>query len=291
MTVSASQVKELRDKTGAGMMDCKRALADANGDMGEAIKLLRQRGIVSAAKKASRETSEGQVAIYISPDGEVGAMVEVNCETDFVARNSIFQDFAGRVAELVGKSEDLETVEQLLGREFDCSGRTLRDHLAEMVMRIGENIAIRRFVKYTLDSDGFIASYIHFDGRIGVIVEVGCSPGTVKKETFREVVKNIAMQIAASNPISISRDDLPKDIIESEREVYRTQARNEGKPERIIDKIVEGKINRYYKEVCLLEQPFVRDTSKTVGEYIEENAPAVGDDIQIRRFARYTVGG
>lgn len=275
MSITAADVKKLRDATGVGMMDCKKALVEADGDFDAAVELLRKKGQKVAAKRADREASEGVIATRSSGDKSTAILVEVNCETDFVARNDDFQDYADRIAGLVmdGQPDDLDA---LMATDYE-DGRTVQQSLTDMTGKIGEKIDIRRFVVMKTD-DGKVISYIHPGARLGVLVDMA-GDGNLE-DTGRDV----AMQVAALNPVARSRDEVPDDVKEKEKEIAREAALNEGKPENIVDRIAEGKLERYYKDNVLLEQPFVKDSSKTVGQMLEER------NAEVKRFARFALG-
>ena len=271
MAITASMVKDLRTKTGAGMMDCKKALVEAEGDMEKAVDILREKGLSQAAKKASRVAAEGAVVSAISADGKVGTIVEVNCETDFVGSNDDFRALAARIAQQIIAVNPAD-VEALLASEMD--GKAVKDQVTEAVAKIGENISVRRFVRYE-SAEGAVYSYIHGGGKIGVLVEM--------KGADAELGKDVAMQVAAANPSYLDRTQVPQAEIEHEKEVLAVEARNEGKPEKIIEKMVLGRINKYYKEVCLLEQPFVKDPDINVTKMLGGKADVV-------RFVRFERG-
>jgi elongation factor Ts len=275
MSVSAKQVKELRDATGVGMMDCKEALQEADGDFDEAVSLLRKKGQKVADKRAEREADEGLVVTAISDDETVGAIVEVNCETDFVARNDDFQDFAERVAEITldERPDDLDALMDLPYK----NGETVEEELGALTGKIGEKLAIRRFD--LLESEnGRIISYIHPGSKLGVLVDVA-GDGDVE-----EAGRDVAMQVAALDPIAVTRDEVPEDVKEEERDVAREAALNEGKPEHVIDQIVDGKLERFFEDNVLLEQAFVKDSSISVEEMLAEA------DLAVNRFTRYALG-
>lgn len=266
--ITAALVKELREITGAGMMDCKKALVECEGDKDKAIDYLREKGIAKAAKKAGRIASEGVVAA--ASDGSTACIVEVNSETDFVAKNENFQNLVKKIAEhiVATKPADLDA---LNASELD--GKTVADVMTEAVASIGEKLSLRRFEVYTSE-DGKLATYIHMGGKIGVIVELSGGED--------ELGKDVAMQIAAAKPQCISRADVDTDALAHEREVLRKQALEEGKPEKIVEKMVDGRINKYYKEVCLVEQEFVKDSDKTIKDIL--------GGVEVRRFARFEMG-
>ena len=275
MAVSAKDVKRLRDMTGVGMMDCKQALQEADGDFDKAVEILRKKGQKVAAKRADREANEGLITTALSDDETVGAIAEVNCETDFVARNDEFQQFAQRMADLVLRERpaDVEAFKQL---DFE-DGRTVEEALTDMTGKIGEKIDVRRIA--VLESqDGRIVSYLHPGARLGVLVDV--SGNGQLEETGRDV----AMQVAALNPVATHRDEVPQDVQEKEMEIAREAALNEGKPEHIIDRIAQGKLERYFKDHVLVEQPFVKDASMTVREMLKQAGA------EVRTYVRFALG-
>lgn len=275
MSISAKQVKELRDATGVGMMDCKEALKEADGDFDEAVSILRKKGQKVADKRAEKEADEGLVVTALSDDNTTGAIVEVNCETDFVARNDDFQEFADRVAERV-LDETPADLDELKGLSYEDDA-TIEDELVALTGKIGEKLTIRRFDILESD-DGRIISYIHPGSKLGVLVEVA-GEGDVE-----EAGRDVAMQIAALDPISVSREEVPDEIQEEERDVAREAALNEGKPEHVIDQIVDGKLERFFEDNVLLEQAFVKDSSISVQEMLDDA------DLTVKRFARYALG-
>ena len=282
--ISAQLVKELREMTGAKMMDCKKALVETEGDIEKAIEFLREKGLADAAKKSGRVAAEGIVKTYISDNKKKGSVVEFNCETDFVAANDEFIAFADRLAEMVVETE-AENVEALLNEKFDAE-TIVSDALKALIAKLGENMTIRRFTKFAIEN-GLVKSYIHGGGRIGVLVEVACD---TESDVLDEVAKEVCMQIAAANPLFLSEDQVDAASIEKEKEIYRVQALNEGKPENIVEKMVEGRIKKYYKEVCLLDQLWVKDNDKTIAKFVAEKSKEVGSPITITRFVRYERG-
>ncbi|EES50015.1 elongation factor Ts [Clostridium botulinum] len=282
--ISAKSVKELRERTGAGMMDCKKALTETDGDIEKAVEVLREKGLAAAAKKSGRVAAEGLVKTYISEDKKSGAIVELNCETDFVAANEDFIAFADALAK-IATSTSATTVEELVNEKFDAEA-TIQEALTGLIARLGENMTVRRFVKFSVDN-GVVKSYIHGGGRIGVLVEVACD---VESPAVEEVAKELCMQIAAANPLFLSKEEVDQDSIEKEKEIYRVQALNEGKPEKIVEKMVMGRIQKYYKEVCLLEQLWVKDGDKTITKFIDEKAKEAGSAIKVNRFVRFERG-
>ena len=283
--ITASMVKELREKTGAGMMDCKKALTEAQGDMEKAIEILREKGLAAAAKKAGRVAAEGIVKTYISEDKKSAGIVELNCETDFVAANEEFVTFADRLAQMASTTS-ATTVEEFVAEKYDAEN-TVSEALTALIAKLGENMTVRRFNKFTV-ANGVVESYIHGGGRIGVVVELGCDADNTAILT--EVAKDVCMQVAAANPTFLSREDVDQESLEKEKEIYRVQALNEGKPENIVEKMVMGRIQKYYKEVCLLDQAWVKDGDKSISKYLQEKSKEVGSPITINKFVRFERG-
>ncbi len=278
-------IMKLREQTGVGMMDCKKALIATDGNFEEAVKYLREKGMASAAKKASRVAAEGLVRCLVSDDKKTAAIVEVNCETDFVARSDQFVALIEKIAQHVLVS-DAKTVEELLSEQFG-EGKTGSDLVSEAVASIGEKISVRRFTKFALDVEGLIASYVHMGGKIGVLVELKSNGD---KETLQELAFNLAMQVAAAKPEVLNKEDVDAAKLENEKEILTAQSRNEGKPEAVIEKMVLGRINKYYKEVCLLEQEYVRDTALTIKQVVADYEKKVGCPITVAAFVRYEMG-
>ena len=284
--ITAALVKELRERTQAGMMDCKKALMENDGDMDKAIDWLREKGLAQAAKKAGRIAAEGAVVQYITECGKVGAVVEVNCETDFVAKTDNFMNFANSVAKHVALANPAD-IDALNTQKFvDDETKTIEDLISEATVAIGEKISVRRFARY--ETNGLVSSYIHMGGKVGVLVEVATE--AADNEAVKELAHDICLQIAAAKPEAVRREEVDAENLEKEREIYRVKALESGKPEKIVDKIVEGQIEKYYKEVCLLEQVFVKDGDKTIKGVIAETAKAVGADIDVVRYARFERG-
>lgn len=282
--ITAQVVKELRERTGAGMMDCKKALTQTEGDIEKAIEYLREKGLAAAAKKAGRVAAEGIVSTLISDDKKKAAIVEVNCETDFVAANDQFTAFAESVATLIINS-DAKTVEELEAVKFE-GDKTVKEALTELIATLGENMTIRRFKKFSVEK-GALQTYVHGGGRIGVVVKVECD---TESEVLSEVGKDLCMQIAAANPLFLTEDQVDQESIEKEKEIYRVQALNEGKPEKIVDKMVEGRIKKYYKEVCLMDQQWVKDGEKSISKFVDEKSKEVGSPIKVTEFVRFERG-
>lgn len=284
--ISASMVKELRDRTGAAMMACKKALSESNGDMDKAIELLREKGLAAAAKKAGRVAAEGLVVTYLSDDKQSGAIVEVNCETDFVSANDEFVLLANNVAKMAVTTK-ANDVEELLNEKYiDDNNMTLKEALTTLIAKLGENMNVRRFTKYNVEN-GMVQSYIHGGGRIGVLVELSCEK---ESDVLLDLSKDICMQIAAANPLFLNEDQVDSKTLDSEREIYRVQALNEGKPEKIVDKMVEGRITKYLKEVCLVDQVWVKDSDLTISKLLALKSKEVGAPITISAFTRFERG-
>jgi elongation factor Ts len=272
---TAADVAKLRALTGAGLMECKKALVEANGNFDAAVDILRKRGLASATKKATRDTKEGVIAQCILPGAKTGVMVEIDCETDFVARNETFRAFYDDVTRKLASGATLESLES---------------ERVAAVARIGENIQIPRFVRYEVASNGIVAAYIHTGAKVGVLVEVGAGKeATVATEEFKQLVRDITLQIAAGNPAVISREHVPAETVAKEKEIAAEQVKN--KPPQAIAKIVEGKLEKFYQGVCLLDQGFVKRNSEvSVKEHSGSIAKQLGDELVIRRFARFQVG-
>ena len=281
MAFTAADVKELREMTGCGMMDCKKALAEADGDKEKAVDILREKGMAKAVKKAGRIASEGIVKDYI--DGNVGVVVEVNAETDFVAKNDQFSEFVTDVAKTIAEKNPAD-VEALKAETISGGSQTVGDALTEKIAKIGENMNIRRFARY----EGTVASYIHGGGRIGVLVKFDTD--CADKPGFDEFAKNIAMQIAAAGAEYLDRDSVPADRVEHEKEILAAQAKNEGKPDNIIEKMIIGRINKFYKEVCLVDQEYIKDGDLSVAKYVQQTAKELGGSIKIVDYTRFEKG-
>ena len=272
--VTASLVKELREKTGAGMMDCKKVLTETDGELEKATELLRERGIAKAAKKSGRVAAEGIVEAYISEDGKVGAIVEVNSETDFVGKNEEFRTFVMNVAKQVVEKNPAD-VESLLAQDsIEEPGKTVQEVLVGKIATIGENLNIRRFARFA--SEGLVEKYIHGDGKIAVLINM--------KKGSKEVAKDVCMQIAAARPEYLNEESVPAERIEKEKEILKIQTMNEGKPEAIAEKIVEGRIGKFFSEICLLDQQFVKNPDIKVSQLLKEK------DAEVVEFARFEKG-
>jgi elongation factor Ts len=276
MAISVDDIKQLRDKTGAGMMACKEALTATNGDVEAAVAHLRKKGIASAEKKASRTTGDGLVAAVIAADGRSGAIIEINCETDFVAKTDQFQQLAGSLAQWTLGQPNPEVTAEALPED-------LANQIKEVIAKIGENIKLKRGSKLTV-ADGLVESYIHLGGKIGVLVALEAAAGT----GLKPLAKELAMQVAASSPLYIKREQVPAEAVEKEKDIYREQVRGSGKPEKVVENIVAGKLKKYYSEICLLEQAYIKDPNKTVEAVIREQS--AGGAVAVSRFVRYRLG-
>lgn len=291
MAVTASMVKELREMTGAGMMDCKKALSATDGDFDKAIEFLREKGLATAEKKAGRIAAEGLVATTIKDGDKVAAIVEVNAETDFVAKNEVFRTFVKEVVEQAADT-DAADIDAFKAEKWALdTSMTVDEKLAAMIAKIGENMNIRRFEKI-VSEDGIVVSYIHAAGKIGVLVEAKTENND---ERVKEALKNVAMQVAALNPKYVSTDDVPEEYKEHEKEILIAQAKNDpknaNKPENIIEKMITGRLAKELKEICLLEQEYVKAENKeTVAKYLEMVSKEVGTPVELKRFVRFETG-
>ena len=283
-TITAADVKKLRDQTGAGMMECKSALTEANGDFEEANTILRKRGLASAAKKAGRTASEGLIANRLADDHSAGTLVEVNCESDFVARTPDFQELMKSVLDEIDQAGDAASEAWLK----DPNG-PVQKLVAAKIAKLGENMAVSRFVRYA--GKGYVGQYIHMGGKIGVQVELsGVTPELAARDEFAALVKEIAMQIAAASPGYVSRDMVPAELLDKEKAIYRAQMENSGKPANVLDKIIEGKLGSFYSQVVLPDQPSIRDPKQTVKDVIAAANKALGASVAVTRFVRLKVG-
>ncbi len=291
MEVTATMVKELREMTGAGMMDCKAALAETAGDMEKAVDVLRTKGLADLAKKAGRATNEGLIAAFVDETGKVACLAEMNCETDFVGRNAEFGKFVQTLAEQVASEAPdgiAEGSSPLLSQAWKGNpSLTVEQALGELVSKLGENMTVTRFERYELEGPATIGAYVHGVGRIGVLVEIVGSDVTAEVATF---AKDVAMHVAASNPGWVRSDEVPADVIEHEMGIYKAQAAESGKPEPIQEKIAQGRLAKFYKEVCLVEQPFVKDPDISVEALTKKVSSAVGAELSIARFTRWSLG-
>ena len=290
MEVTANLVKELREMTGAGMMDCKKALAATDGDMDKAIEFLREKGLAAAEKKAGRIAAEGMVGSNVSADGQIAAIVEVNSETDFVAKNEKFRDYVAAVAAQAANStaNDMDT---FFAEKWALdTSMTVKEELSSMIAVIGENMNIRRFERIVAE-DGFVMSYIHGGGRIGILVEIA---STVNNAEVQEAAKNVAMQIAAMSPKYVDQSEISADFIAHEKDILKAQIMNDEsnakKPENIIEKMLEGRLLKELKEFCLVDQVYVKDGDLSVGKYLESVSKQVGAPVAVKRFVRFETG-
>ncbi|MEG2720381.1 MAG: translation elongation factor Ts, partial [Oscillospiraceae bacterium] len=289
MAFTAKDVQALREKTGVGMMDCKKALVEADGDMDKAVDFLREKGLAAATKKAGRIAAEGVVLVYNDEANKVGVIIEVNSETDFVAKNAKFQAFVLELAKTVAAKNPAD-VESLLQINFDTDGRTVQENLQDMILTIGENMKIRRFERI----EGITTSYIHGGGSVGVMVMFDTDDAVASNASFKEMGKDVAMQIAAMSPSYLDEASVPADVIEHEKEIMKAQLAEDPKmakkPEQVLAKIVDGKILKYYKENCLLDQDFVKDGDMSVSAYVASVAKSIGAEIKVTGFIRYAKG-
>ncbi len=291
MEITSELVKKLREKTGAGMMDCKRALEAAGGDIERAITHLREQGMAQATQKSGRITKEGIICSHITLPERTGVLLELNCETDFVARTEEFKKLAYDLAvQIAQTNSDLSSISEQ---------PWVKEKLNPIIAKVGENIVLKRAQRYEISSEinasnpcsGIIYSYIHPGEKLGVLIELDCQQeATTHNQDFKLLAKDLAMQVAAANPLVVQRTQLLPEQIEQEKEIYRTQAKNENKPEKIIERIVEGKLEKYYQEVCLLEQPFIKDENKIVQERIKETADKLKENLTVFRFTRFRLG-
>ncbi len=285
--VTAAMVKELRQITDAPMMECKKALVEADGDIEKAIDVLRVNGLAKAVKKAGRDTNEGTIAAYVSEDGKIGAMIEVSCETDFVATNAKFKGFVLDLAKVVAENDPAD-VDALLACPMNDS--TVDDALKESIFVIGENQKVVRFTRVAVEN-GAIASYVHHDGKHADLVSFSFNnAATAEADAFKTFGHDVAMQVIASDPISARREDIPEEVIEHEREIYRAQAAESGRPEKFWDGIVNGRLKKFFQERALTEQAFVKDGNVTVAELAKQISKELEDDVQVVSFVRFNFG-
>ncbi len=285
MEISAELVKNLRDKTNCGFMDCKKALQETQGDLEAAVTYLRQKGIAVATKRAERATSEGAVWSYLGPDGKTGVLLEVNCESDFVAKTDSFLAFGDALAAQITKTAPADC-EALLSQPWQGqAGLTVQEYLTELIGQIGENIRVRRFCLFT--GCGPVAAYIHFGAKIGVLLELAAP--TISEE-LKTLAKDLAMHVAATNPLAVTPEDLDPEVIAKEKAIYTAQALESGKPEKIVERMVSGRLDKFLKEVCLIGQEFVKNPDVTVMQLLNEAGAKSGGPVTVSRFVRYQVG-
>ncbi len=295
MAITAAQVKALRERTGAGMMDCKAALESAGGDVEGAIRYLREKGLATAAKRAGRAAAEGAIVARLVSPAE-GVMLELNCETDFVAKTPHFVELAERIAGVLAGWDALQgeaAAEDLgIGERKLADGKTVADAIADSVAAMGENVLVRRVARLAAEPGrGRVGCYVHGGGKIGVLVEAATTAGEGEAGAeLDRLLKDVAMQVAAASPRFVRREDVPAAELEREREIFRNQAAASGKPEKVLDRIVEGKLEKFYAEACLVEQEFIRDSQQTVGRLVDAVGKRLGAPIEIRRFVRLQLG-
>ena len=282
MEISAELVKTLRDKTNCGFMDCKKALKETEGDLEKAVAYLRQKGIAVAGKRAERATSEGVVVAEVAGDGLSGVLLEVNCESDFVGKTDAFQNFAKTLAAQIAAKAPAEVTGLLAQPWQPQPGITVQDYLNEIIGQTGENIRVRRFVRFA--DGGLVGAYIHFGGRIGVLLELSAAQATPE---LTALAKDLAMQVAAANPLAVTREDMDPKVVAQESDIYKAQALESGKPEKIIEKMVTGRLDKFFKENCLVEQPFVKNPDISVAQLLKDTG---GPELRVVRFSRYQLG-
>jgi elongation factor Ts len=287
VAITTEDIKLLRESTGAGILDCKKALQETDGDMDKAIEYLRKKGLAAASKKASREAKEGLVSANLSPDGQTAVMVEVNCETDFVARTEDFQNFVAALVRQVAAAPTLNTPENLLAAPYiDNPAKTVSEQLTEIIAKLGENMIVRRVARFDLSGEGLLDTYIHPGGRVGVLVDAGGS----NSASFSQLAHDVALQIAAASPRYVTEAEIPAEVLEAEKAIYREQMAQDNKPDNIKEKIIEGKVKKWYSEVALLDQPFVKDNEVTIAQLLQKHSKNLGSQVTIRRFARFELG-
>ncbi len=286
--ITASIVKELREKTNAGMMDCKKVLTETNGDIEASIKLLRERGIMKAGTKSDRAATEGIITARVNAGATTGILLEVNCETDFVSRNESFQEFVAEIADKLAASDAADHEAALAVSHGESS---LENFVKEKVLQLGENIQLRKYVRFDAASGGVVGSYIHLGGKVGVLIEVGTTkPETASSDVFQQLIKDLNLHIAASAPKGLSREDIPAEIVDAEREIFRVRLLDQGKPENIVENILKGQIAKFFAESCFLEQGFVKDPDVTVSQLLENKGKELGDTLTVTRFVRFGLG-
>ena len=278
MSITTGMIKELRDATSLGIADCKKALEQTNGDFDEAVKILREKGASVAAKRASKEANEGKIDAVVSKNSQQAAMIEVNCETDFVTRNDDFQAFVN------------ELLDDSLNHKSGEMADAVSSKIEEKVAQVGEKISLRRNEKWDVENTGAIASYIHMGGKVGVLLELTCgNQESIDNSDFKELAKDLTLHVAAAAPEYLSRDEVPTSQVEEEKDIFRKQL--VGKPENIIDNILTGKINKYFSQICFLEQGFVKEEKQSITQLIKEKSKIIGDEITVKRYVRFQLGG
>ncbi|MGC8878063.1 MAG: translation elongation factor Ts [Anaerolineae bacterium] len=292
MAITTDMIKRLREETGAGVLECKKALEASNADFEKAITFLRERGLATAAKKASREANDGLVSLQVDAQGRWGVILEVNCETDFVARTEDFRTFTKALLRQLCDEPAISDVATLLERPFVLDHNvTVGQQLTALVAKLGENIIVRRFARLQRDGSGWIEGYLHPGDRIGVILYVSASDtGVAESAAFRELVHDLALQVAAAAPKYVAPVDIPSEVLEAERAMYRAQIADEKKPEPIKERIIAGKLDKWYEAVCLLRQPFIKDDALRVADLLEQKSKQLGTPLTVERFVRYELG-
>jgi len=288
VSISTAEIKQLREATGAGILDCKKALQQANGNFDEAVEFLRKKGLAAAAKKAGREASEGIIDAQVSDDGQTAVMINVNCETDFVARTDDFKAYVDSLVEQLF-ADNVTSAEELLERPYiKDTSKTVKESLTEIVAKLGENTLISQATRFDLQGDGMLENYVHLGGRVGVLVDVAGADRD--NEKFANLVHDLALHVAAAAPLYLTESDISADTIASEKEIFKAQLAQENKPDHIKDRIIEGKLKKWYGEVVLLNQQFVKDSDLTIAQLLEKAGKEIGSSIEIRCFARYELG-
>lgn len=291
MQITAEQVAKLRERTGAGMMDCKKALTENSGDFEKAIEYLRKKGIASASKKAGRTAKEGTVFSLIDTTNQAAVLVEVNCETDFVAKTDKFRAFVTAIAEHIAKANPADPTTMLSQKYIHDTSKTVDDFIKENIASLGENMMVRRFARYPLTAGKESKAYIHMGGKVGVLVEVAITnPAKASQEPFAGFIRDLAMHVAAASPLYCTPDAVPAEVVAKEKEIALAQLQGQNKPADVLEKIAAGKINKYFEETCLTKQKFIKDDKKTVEALVNEISKATGDTVQIIRFARFVLG-
>jgi elongation factor Ts len=286
--ITAAIVKELRDKTNAGMMDCKKVLTETNGDIEASIKLLRERGIMKSAKMSDRAANEGVITARLNANATSGILLEVNCETDFVSKNESFQAFVAEIADALAQSSAADHAAALAVQHGEQS---IEDTIKAKVGEVGENLQFRKYVRFDAAPGGVVASYIHLGGKVGVLLEVGTTkPETAATDSFKELIKDLTLHIAACAPKGLSREDIPQSVVDNELDIFRTRLLAEGKPANIIENILKGQIGKFFAESCFLEQGFVKDADVKVSALLEAKGKELGDTLTVTRFVRFGLG-
>ena len=289
--ISAQLVKQLREKTGAGMMECKKALVEAAGDMEKAIDHLRKQGLATAAKKATRSARQGMIGHIVTADCKLAVVAEVNCESDFVARTDDFQSLVKEVLELISTESPADVAALLALPSLADTGVNLGQAIAAKIAKVGENMGVARFQRLVAVPNGVLTAYIHPGSQLGVLVEMTTGkPETAASPVFKELLHDIAMQVAAASPTFLSRADVTPEILAKEKEIYRARTLAEGKPEKVVDKIVEGRMSKFYEEVCLVDQPFIKENSLAITQLLAQKGKELGDTVSVTRFVRFKVG-